>query len=91
MDEGIRLRVADAPLGGARIAWSYLGSLIAALLATLFWSAWSPFGTLRCDAQDTTCLLGWNITGWVLGMTARCSGMGAASPFAATQVRRFST
>ncbi len=68
MDEGIRLRVADAPLGGARIAWSYLGSLIAALLATLFWSAWSPFGTLRCDAQDTTCLLGWNITGWVLGM-----------------------
>ena len=39
MDEGIRLRVADAPLGGARIAWSYLGSLIAALLATLFWSA----------------------------------------------------
>ena len=68
MDEGIRLRVAEAPVRGARIAWSYLGSLIAALVATLFWSAWSPFGTLRCDAQDSTCLLGWNITGWVLGM-----------------------
>ena len=68
MDEQIRIRVAEAPAGGARIAWSYLGTLLAALVATLIWAGWSPFGSMVCSSEDTSCQLGWNIVGWVLGM-----------------------
>ncbi len=68
MNEQIRFRVSEAPLGAARIAWSYLGTLLAALVATLIWAGWSPFGASVCGTEDTSCQLGWNIVGWVLGM-----------------------
>lgn len=66
MDEQeIRFRVAEAPVGGGRIAWSYLGTLLAALVATLLWAAWSPFGGGFCGPDNPTCELGWNIVGFL--------------------------
>ena len=77
MNEQIRFRVSEAPLGAARIAWSYLGTLLAALVATLIWAGWSPFGASVCGTEDTSCQLGWNIVGW-LGAMVLALGLPAA-------------
>lgn len=69
MDEQIRFRVAQAPTGGGRIAWSYLGTLLAVLVATVLWAAWSAFAGAVCGPDDPVCQLGWNIVGWIVAMT----------------------
>lgn len=64
----IKIRVADAPVGGARIAWSYLATVVGLLVAGLLWTAWTPFGGAVCsDAEDIVCLLGWNSAGALVG------------------------
>ena len=77
MDEQIRFRVAEAPTGGGRVAWSYLGTLLAALVATLLWAAWSPFSGAACGPDNPVCELGWNIVGW-LGAMVLALGLPAA-------------
>ena len=65
------MRVAEAPVGGARIAWSYLATLVAVLVAGLFWAMWSPFGATVCgDGEDVLCILGWGSAGAILGAVA---------------------
>lgn len=64
----IRLRVADAPVGGARIAWSYLATVVALAVGALFWTIWSPLGGAACaDPDDLACNLGWQISGAIVG------------------------
>ena len=71
------MRVAEAPVGGARIAWSYLATLVAVLVAGLFWAMWSPFGATVCgDGEDVLCILGWGSAGAILGAVA---GLGLAA------------
>lgn len=77
MDEQVRFRVAEAPTGGGRVAWSYLGTLLAALVATLLWAAWSPFSGAACGPDNPVCELGWNIVGW-LGAMVLALGLPAA-------------
>lgn len=60
MDDGPRLRVRESPIGGSRIAFSYLGSVLAAVVAGLLAVMASPLAASVCRAsEDATCLLGW--------------------------------
>lgn len=64
----IRIRVADAPVGGARIAWSYLATVVGLMVGGIFWAIWSPLGGAVCaDPDDLACNLGWQISGAVVG------------------------
>ncbi|HHU39870.1 MAG TPA: hypothetical protein GXZ45_11400 [Propionibacterium sp.] len=64
----IRVRVAEAPVRGARVAWSYLATVVGALLGGLFWAVWAPFGPSVCgDPDDVLCQLGWGTAGGILG------------------------
>lgn len=64
----IRIRVDEAPVGGARIAWSYLGTVIGLLVGGVFWSIWTPFSGAVCgDGDDILCELGWGSAGIILG------------------------
>lgn len=76
MNEQVRFRIDEAPRGGGRIAWSYLGTLLAGLVATLLWAAWSPFSHSVCGPDNPGCELGWNIVGW-LGAMALALGLPA--------------
>lgn len=64
----IRVRLAEVPEGGARVAWSYLAAVLGAVLAGLFWVAWTPFSGLVCSGpDDVLCVLGWEAAGGILG------------------------
>ncbi len=66
----IKVRVTEEPVGGARIAWSYLATVVALLVGGLFWAIWSPLGGLACaDPEDLACNLGWGFTGAIIGPT----------------------
>lgn len=69
MNEQVRFRVDEIPKGGGRIAWSYLGALLAGLVATLLWAAWIPFSHTACGPDNPSCELGWGIVGWLGSMT----------------------
>ena len=69
MGDQIRLRVAEAPVGGPRIAWSYLGVLLGLVAGGLFWAAWTPFAGTVCGGDvDSACRLGWVVSGGLVGV-----------------------
>ena len=59
MDESGRLRVRESPIGGSRIAFSYLGTVIALMIALLLAAVTNPAGSLVCAADAVECQLGW--------------------------------
>ena len=60
--------MADAPVGAARIAWSYLATVVGLAIGALFWTIWSPLGGAACpDREDLACNLGWQISGAIVG------------------------
>lgn len=64
----IRIRVAEAPVGGSRIAWSYLATVVGLLVGGIFWAMWSPLAQVVCaDPEDLACNLGWGIFGAAIG------------------------
>lgn len=67
----IQVRVREAPRGGARVAWSYLGTVLGAVLGALLWAVWSQFDAAACgDADDLQCRLGWVLIGLLVGLVA---------------------
>lgn len=77
MDDGLRLRLREPPVGGARVAFSYLATLCAAILTALVFAAWSPFGASVCaGSPDGLCVLGWWMAGAIVGGLL---GLGAAA------------
>lgn len=70
MDDA-RLRIRESPLGGSRIAFSYLGALLAAMAAGLLTAMASPFAPAICaTTDDVTCLLGWTFGSAIVAAVA---------------------
>lgn len=67
MDDGPRLRVRESPTGGSRIAFSYLGTLLAAVVTGLGWVMTSPLVEASCRSDEGfTCVAGWTIVSVLL-------------------------
>lgn len=65
----MRLRVRESPVGGSRIAFSYLGTLAAALAASLLGVMVSPLAATVCrTTEDAACLLGWTYGSAILAL-----------------------
>ncbi|WP_232548026.1 hypothetical protein [Propioniciclava soli] len=74
MSESLTLRVRESPIGGSRIAFSYLAIVGALLVTGLVWSVWSLFTDRVCGPDsDVVCGLGWWWLGWFVGF-----GLGTA-------------
>lgn len=68
MDDAIRLRVRESPVGGSRIAFSYLATVVGLLLGGLVWAAWVALTDVACDpAGHDFCGLGWLVVGGFVG------------------------
>lgn len=71
-------RVSEPPVGGNRIAWSYLAAVVGLVIGGLFWAVWTQAGGIACPPADDLCAVGWTVSGGLLGLTL---GLGAAAFF----------
>lgn len=70
MSDEIRLRVAESPVGGARIAFSHLAVVLGLVVAGLVLAMWLPVGDVVCggEQEGAVCGLGWFYGGVLLGV-----------------------
>lgn len=54
------------PVGGARVAWSYLAAMLAALIGVLGLTITDAVQSGMCGAEDVSCALGTYVAGGVL-------------------------
>lgn len=74
------LRVRESPVGGSRIAWSYLVTLLAGVAAALVTAAAGPLAEGACAAQDSAvCTVGWLV---VVGAVALVLALAVAARLA---------
>lgn len=80
MTDGPTLRVRESPVGGSRFAWSYLATLLAAIVAALVGAAAAPFVEGACaDADSAICTIGWLA---VVSVAALLAGLAVAARLA---------
>lgn len=58
MTDALHTTIRESPVGGSRIAWSYLTFLLVALVVGVIVAAASPFIEARCAAEEVFCQLG---------------------------------
>lgn len=68
--------MSQPPVGAARIAFSYLGSLLAGLVAALLAVMVSPLAASACrTTDDVACLLGWSYGSAILAFAVALGGV----------------
>ncbi len=71
MSDQISLRVRESPIGGSRLAFSYLAVVLGLVVAGLVAAVWTPFADSVCGrGDDLSCGLGWIYAGVLLGVLA---------------------
>ncbi|MDN5571217.1 MAG: hypothetical protein L0G22_08195 [Propionibacteriaceae bacterium] len=71
MSETVALRVRESPIGGSRIAYSYLAVVLGLLVTGVVWTVWSLFTDRVCGPDsDVSCALGWWWLGGYVGYAA---------------------